>query len=212
MSSLPHQLLLLELDDETGRSLASDSLVQSCTLAGAVLAELQLRERLLPVEANRFALASGEPLAGALGLAEGRLPARPRTLAELISHLGMKIKPVRMALLTELEEAGALRREDDRLWIVTWRTRWTEADPTLETTLVAHLRDWLDGMTEDVAPSREDLLLSLLRASKLLETVWRPEELEHLDTLIRERTERAPIGKSVTSAIHTTRMVLAAAS
>ena len=88
MPSLPHQLLLLELDDLTGRSLLGlDSLRRNYALAGAVLSELQLSDRLVAVGADAFLLASGAPSEGALGLAEARLPHEPRSIQRLVMHL-----------------------------------------------------------------------------------------------------------------------------
>ncbi|MFT4979591.1 MAG: hypothetical protein ACI8S6_005503 [Myxococcota bacterium] len=210
--TLPHQLLLLELDDDTGSSLQRDSFRAHYGLSGAVIAELMWQERLIPIAADRFILKPGRPPAdGALKLAEDRLSeTRPRKMHACISRL--RITLLRRALLAELVTSGMLREEQERWLLVFRRRRWHPTPDSPEQTLIEHLRDHVAQADERTPPQREDLLLSLLRATKLLETVWSPDELLALRPQIDARTERAPIGRQVHQAIKTARAAAMAAA
>lgn len=199
MLPLPHQLLLLELDARTGKSVQKDGFAQIYGLAATFAAELQLRDRLVPVAAGKFAISGvGEPLTGALGLAEARLAGRrPLSFDKCVGRVGDRYTKLRRAVLDELVALGALRAEADRLWILTWRTRWPSGDPAVEQDLVAHLRTWLREVRPEDPPGREDLLLSVLRACKLLGSFLSDEEQKAQRERIVERTARAPIGVTV---------------
>ena len=54
--SIAHILLLLILDDESGKPLVSDATKVLFALAGAALIELQFSGRLVAVKANRFGI------------------------------------------------------------------------------------------------------------------------------------------------------------
>ena len=211
--TLAHQLLLLELDDSTGRSLQKDSLLAHYGINGAMIAELMWRQRLIPVAADRFALRPGRPpVGGALKLAEDRLSkSRPRKLQQSVARL--RYSAIRRALLAELVDAGALREEQERFLVLFRRSRWHPTPDSPEEPLIEHLRRYVADVDERTPPTREDLLLSLLRATKLLGTVWRAEDLDGpLRGQIDRRTELAPIGQQVHRAVQAARAAAAAAA
>lgn len=212
---LHHQFLLLELDDERGTSAISDSILRQNAVLGAVVAELQLQERLVPVGADVFAIRAGQaPAAGSLGLAEGRLAGRrtPMTIKTCLSRLGGWSSKIRRAALAELIELGALREERDRLWILTWRTRYPEDDPAVERTVRERLGWWVANVRPEDPPAREDLLLSLLRVSKLLPWSLKAPARGSVEERVLERTNRAPIGKVVRDLTRETHAAIAAAA
>lgn len=211
---LPHQWMLLALEDEHGTPQVADSFHRVYGLAGAFAAELQLRGRLLPVTAGNFQISEqGERPPGALGFAEEKLVARkPRGLNWLIGRVGQWHNQTRVQVLQELAELGAVRKEQDRWWIVTWRTRWPTVDPTIEHTVIEHLRAWMDQVSPEMPPGREDLLIGLLRATKNLGAVWTEEEVERWRPRIEERTRIAPIGRVVHEVTEATRAAIVAAT
>ncbi len=196
---LHHHLLLFDLDDATGRPRAWDPVLRDCALAGALAAELQLRERLVAVKADRFAVRQGAPPgSGALGHAESHLAGRrPLLLSRILGLLANRTRRLRRATLDELVDAGILRMERDRLWLVPYRTRWPAADRAVKRGVIDALRRWIDGGSADAPPGREDLLLSLLRACKALDAVWAPDELARVRDRVERRTDMAPIGRHV---------------
>ncbi|MFT5681641.1 MAG: hypothetical protein ACI8RZ_002547 [Myxococcota bacterium] len=72
---------------------------------------------------------------------------------------------------------------------------WLPASP--EETLIEHLRQHVSTAPRHSPPGREDLLLSLLRGTGLLKTVWSKPELEQLKAAIDQCTDRASIGRIV---------------
>lgn len=211
-NSLPHLLILLELDDVTGKSLQRDAIKRQFGLTGAVLAELMWQERLIPAEANKFVLRPGRPVvSGSLRIAEERLSeTRPRTLQKSLQHL--RASPIRKAVLAELVEAGILEEQSSSFLVLFRRRRWLPTETSPEQTYIEHLRQYVEQTCADTPPQREDLMLSLLRSVDLLETVWTASELESLRDRIVLRTERAPIGRQVHKAIELMRAALLAAA
>lgn len=195
MDSLPHRLLLIELDPTTGLSGISNLGLRWYALAGAILAELQLQDRLVAGSADVFGFAGQELLEGALGRAEAplRRNRRPQTMEALIRQLYQRSFRTRRDYLSELLHAGALAAEADP--VLPWRTRWRPTEVRDER--IGELRTWMSSVRPEDPPEREDLLLSLLRCTQLLDRVWSGIELAHLGARIEHRTERAPIGQLV---------------
>ena len=210
--SLPHQLLLLEMDDFRGKSKISDSILRGFGLAGAVVAELVWQQRLIPAKANRFVLNPDRPPTdGVLAMAETRLSeSKPRTLFQCINR--MKPNPMRKFLLNEMVEMGMLREENERLMIIIPRRRWYPGDNCPEESIVEHMRHYLEQAAHNTPPSREDLLLSLLRVTKLMGVIWEKEELADLQETIEQCTKRTPIGKDIHKAVQHAYAAMAAAA
>ena len=180
-------------------------------LAAAVFAELQWQGRIVAVEADRFVVRSDRaPSYTALSLAEEALEdRRPMKLKTCISK--MPTKALRTALLHELVDLGALSEESERYFLILRRTRWRSQPGSPEETLIEHLRSHVAAATAATPPGREDILLSLLRGTGLLETVWTEAELERLKPAIDARTARAPIGRTVREMIIATQAAIVAA-
>lgn len=195
--TLPHQLLLLELDDHTGLSLLTRSYASAYGLAGAVVAELQWQGLLVPHQADRFVLRADASLpSGALALGAAGLEGRkPLPLKKCISRI--PTKKLRPALLDELAQAGALEERQERHFLIFRRTRWLSLPGSPESTLIEHLRRHVEVTPRHSPPSREDLLLSLLRGCGLLGPVWSEPEHAALKPAIDQCTDRAPIGRIV---------------
>ena len=127
-----------------------------------------------------------------------------------IARLSRFSRALRRSLAEELVELGALREQQDKLWIVPYRTRFPTGDGAVEQSVREHLRTWLAEVPVDAGPQREDLLLSLLRCTRILDSVWSESELETLRPQIDKRTEMSPIGKEVKRSADQTRAAVAA--
>jgi hypothetical protein len=197
MPTLAHHFLLLDLVDNRGTP-RTDMARRWWGLTGALWGEMQLRERVMPVRADRFALVPGPLSEGVLGYAESCIQGRyAHSQAWRMQQIYPYAPRMRGMALEELAELGAIRKERDTVLLVPWRTRWPTADGTLEVELVAHLRHWLETVSPDEPPGREDLLLGLLRGTLILESVWAPDEIEQWKDKIHLRTQRAPLGRLV---------------
>lgn len=201
--SLPHQVLLIELEDKFGLS-NLDWTWSRYLLAGAVVAELQILDRLVATQPNRLAIrADLPPLPGALGEGEAKLVGKERTIEGCITTLMgfWGTGALRLQFIDELIELGALRREADVFIFLPWRWRHPTKDGSVERKVIGALKDHVDHVKGNKPPGRLDLLLSLLRAAGLLDQIWTPSALERKRPTIDERTKRAPIGKAVLTCV-----------
>ena len=210
---LPHAFVLLELKESTGKSPLHQH-VSSLALSGAFLAELDFSGRLMNTSANLYALSANGESTGIMKRAEEKLPKRPFGQKKGVFALqrGWRNSQLRPRVLEELVELGCLRMEVDRFLRIPYRWRWPNADFSVENTVRNHLRSWVERVTDEDPPHREDALLSLLRVTDLYSVIWSEAELEALGPKLLERTKRAPIGKVVKQAIREQEAALAAAA
>lgn len=176
MSTLiAEDLLLVLLDDETGRLAASESI--QALLGGALLTELALagavevgaKEGLLRRRKVRVAEPT-PPLADpSLRRALATVMEKERTAEDLVPRLGKK---VRDDLLGRLQERGMLRREDSTVLGVFSRTRWPAEDTAHEHALRDRLQDALVGGVDPDARTAAliALLSSVDRAHRCVDT------------------------------------------
>jgi hypothetical protein len=209
---LPHDYLLLALDDGRGTSLVADTTVHSYAMSGAWLAEMMFQERVLPAAANLLQLRSGPLSEGSLGVVEKQLEGFKAgkqlwCLNRLIGFNGTWL--CRLAA-DDLVAMGVLRAEQDKLWLIPYRTRHPSSDMSAERALRQRLRAHLQTVDHSTAPTRDDALIGLLRVAKILTSVWTEEELRHLRPLIVERTKRSSLGKVVKKAADAAKVAIAA--
>ncbi|HEY7591668.1 MAG TPA: GPP34 family phosphoprotein [Actinophytocola sp.] len=167
---LAEELLLLALDDESGKVVVTEL---DKGLAGAVLVELTLAERVRVAE-------KGESVrAGRLVLRPGPAPADPilaNGLAVLAHREGRKPEYVLDALANDLRrkladrlvEAGVLRREKRKVLGLFPAERLPAQDSTHEATVRERIRAALAGARPD---ERTAALISLLSALNAVTTV-----------------------------------------
>jgi hypothetical protein len=162
---LAEDLLLLLLDDERGTTTALWVDVR-VPLAGALLAELALREDVIVEQATsiwRAALVRPTPGAAAedpvLARALEIVAAKPRSAQALLPRLG---EGLRDELAARLAAAGILERHDDRVLGIFPRTRWPAVRSTHEAEVRAQVsRALQEGATPD---ARTAALVALLSA------------------------------------------------
>ncbi len=148
MLSLSEELLLLALDDETGRLAGSGSRLD-CGLAGAVLCDLVLAER-VAIVGERVALRA-DGLTGApatdRALVQIARHEQPRTPDEWVRRLA---RDVRRDVLVHLQGRGLIRTQRGRILGGLPATRCPEADPSAEVAARERVRAVLvDGAHAD---------------------------------------------------------------
>lgn len=177
--TLPEQVLLLCLNDTTGRP---EEVWLRFGLTGAVIAELMLLGRVGLEDDEqlvvRDATPPGDPL---LDQALGEIAKRPRKLREWISrgvipNSPLKSHPVLTETLADgLVQRGILSRKDDRfVWVIPYPT-FPAQDPKPEQGLREQVRGAIlgDGPVED----RLAVLIALLHGAEALDRVLTPEEV-----------------------------------
>lgn len=166
--SLPQAVLLLSLNDATGKT--EDGYYQPA-LAGAALADLMLRgaielqldpQAVVPL---RHSLELGAFL-GMCDTAIGGSP-KPRDLTHWVATLGNQ-KDFIATLADELCHLGALTREKTTIFGVFSRTIWPEASPLLETQLKQEMSEVMFA-TSGPVEERLCLTVALSKAVGLLE-------------------------------------------
>lgn len=175
MLSLAEEIVLLTLDDETGRSIGRQGIAASIALAGAVLMELALAGRVDP-DRDRLELLDASPTGDAVldaGLVMLRDAYDSRGALMLLAREETGLRP---AVLSTLTERGLLRRVDGRVLLVFPERLYLKPEDRPEPREV-RARLIRSVETDDIPDPRESLLLGLARATALLPLLLPPELL-----------------------------------
>jgi hypothetical protein len=195
---LGHEFLLLYLDDTSGKGDLSSTRL-GYTFMGALVAEWLFDGTLAPDGANRFRVTQRESPWPSMRHVLRDLADASLSYRDLLDAVYGWVPSDRYDLaLGELQGLGLLRPVDDTLFGFTWRTRWPMVDGRVEAIVVERLRQHLASYQGP--PHLDDALVSLLRASDQLGSVWSVAEQEALRPRIVVSSGRAPIGKEVRSA------------
>jgi hypothetical protein len=170
--TMPEEILLLLLDDETGKPVGLPGPAGDLALAGAILMELALAGR-IDTDLDRLVVVQQRPTGDALldgVLARLATGAAERTSRWWIQDLAKSGPAFRTEILDRLVAAGVLRRIEDRfLWVFPER-RYPKAPGRAET---AEVRRRLRGvlLEDDIPDPRDALLIGLARAAGLVPLV-----------------------------------------
>jgi hypothetical protein len=175
MLSLPEEIVLLTLDDETGRSIGRQGIAASIALAGAVMMELALAGR---VDTDRHRLEvlddspTGDPVLDAgLPLLRGAPDSRGALM--LLAREETGLRPL---VLSALIARGLLKRVEGRVLLVFPERRYLKPQDRPEPREV-RARLLRSIATDDIPEPREALLAGLARATALLPLLLPPELL-----------------------------------
>lgn len=223
MLTLPEEILLLLLDDETGRfagPVAGSRLLQpdggagplsrSFVLAGAVLMELALRSK-IDTDPEQLVLVDPEPTGDALldrylaRIAKSEAKDARAWVADL-SQDGAAIED---AALDRLVERGILRRADKTLLWVFKTRRYPMIDGEEEREVRARIFELLEGSE---IPSPHDVgLVCLLDACSLFGEILGDAEAQQLAPRIHQIRRLDLIGQAVGRSLELLRLELAKA-
>jgi Golgi phosphoprotein 3 (GPP34) len=208
---IAEEYLLLALDDETGKlRIGSDRLEPA--LAGALLAELALRERVgvTPPEAGW----SKRGRVTITNLTPTDDPELDAALQKLAQHEGKRVRDVvsssaprknglshgvRERLLKRLAAAGMLVRTEGTVLGFLPRTTWPAGNPEAEEDVRRRLQAALVG--GQTPSERTVALVALLHVTGLLGKVVRTEDKKALRARVKKLTEGDWAAKAVKDAI-----------
>jgi hypothetical protein len=198
--TMPEEILLLMLEDESGRLMEGLAAAGDCAIAGAILAELLLAGR-IGTGPQRLAVLNTTPTGDALQdevlreLATG--PAADSR--QWIETLAGKAEHFREILFGRLVARGVLREEEGRfLWVFPER-RYPMIDGREEREVKARI---MDVLFHDGTPATRDaLLIGICRAADLLGRLLSLEELEHRRQRIDAVAEREELSRSLSDAV-----------
>jgi len=169
--SLAEELLLLSLRDDKGTVVNSASMGLPFGLAGAVLMELALQEK-IRIEGKKLVAAPAGEIGDAIldeCLNLIRAAARLKTVQSWVSKLGDR-KSIRRAYLDRLVQKRILRREEHRILWVFPTERFPTTNPLEE--LEVHRRLRRTAFTATAPDARSRFLVSLVQACDLVGEVF----------------------------------------
>ena len=207
--TLPESLILLAIDDDSGR-LDSNSGALDLALAGAVLTELLLRGDVTLINGNLIAVESSRPDDDVLDAALTAIRAsRPRDSKHWVKNLG-KIQ-IRNRLLDRLIERGIIRREEHRILWVFPADRFPTEDAAPERALRQAIRAIvIEGATVTPQP-RTAALIALLTSANLTGMVFDRDERNHYKNRIDAVASGELMGEAVATAVKDAQAAVTAA-
>jgi hypothetical protein len=181
------EILLLALDDKTGRLHALPERALEFALAGALLAELAFIDR-LDTDATQVFIKDASPMGDSvLDLALASLPKEePKlTIQKALARIALKAGPIKEILFAELVRKGILQQtEQSYLWVLRER-RYPTVDNREEREVRARIREIV--LTPGEIPAPQDvILIGLMDACDLDHFVFTPTELENSAERIKQ--------------------------
>jgi hypothetical protein len=174
--TMPEEITLLLLDDQTGKPVGLPGPAGDLALAGAALMELALAGR-IDTDLDALLVVRGDPTGDdVLDAVLRRLGSGAgRTSRWWIAEIAREAAPLRAGVTEGLVAAGVLRRVEDRfLWVFPER-RYPKAEGRAETEEVrARLRGVI--LQDEIPDPRDALLIGLVRATGLVPLLLSAEE------------------------------------
>ncbi len=206
---LQEELLLLALRDDEGTISAA---MYPYALAGAILAELMLHERIRVEDPHKKMvhvlrdMPVGDPLLDEC-LERIVREDRPDSLADWVERF-TAVRHLKDRVAEGLCQRGILRAEKGRFLFVFPRVTYPEMDHGPEGKVLQRLRSAIFEESEEI-DSRTAVLLSLASSTGMLPTVFDPRELkprqEHIDRI----TKGEQVGQAAKEAIDAMQAALA---
>lgn len=199
--TMPEEILLLMLDDETGRLTDRAAPSGDYALTGAILAELLLEER-IATEPGRLSVRDATPTGDAvLDEVLGRIAAEaePQGNRWWIETLSRDADRHRDHYFNRLIERGILKVEEGRfLWIFPER-RYPQISDKEEREVKARLMNVI--FEEGVPEPRDCLLIGLTRAAGLFPMLLAPTELDRAQKRIDAVADMEQLNRSLSAAV-----------
>jgi len=186
MLTLFEELYLMAIDDEKGVLVPSAKGRLGCGLAGAVLAQLALMDKIKVNENHRLEISDNEPTGDELMdefLREVK-ESKPRKVSYWVSALNEHPKLMFKQISERLVVKGILNQEDDHLF---WPSQSSnpQADVPLKYGIKRRLRGTILA-NEDI-DLHNLTLLSIIRACNLLKLVYTKDERKAAQRRIHEK-------------------------
>lgn len=199
--TMPEELLLLMLDDETGRLTDRAAPAGDYALVGAILAELALEGR-IDTDPPRLRLRDPAPTGDAVldgVLARIQAEPEPQDSRWWVETLAQDSEAYRSAYFDRLVRKGILKAEQGRfLWFFSER-RYPVVSDKEEREVKARLMALIfeDGEPE----ARDALLIGLSRAAGLFPLMLAPAELERAQPRIEAVSRHEALNQTVADAV-----------
>jgi len=170
---LAEELILLALDDETGRLVRGGAAVAALdrAVAAAVLMELALAHR-IDTDSKRLFVISPEPIGIALAdevLNEIAQSTEAEPSSHWVQRLSLRGERYRAQLIAQLVERGILKEVDQRLLWVLRQRAYPQTDGRAEQEVKGRITALIQG--DDIPTPHDALLVGLVDAAGLFHEV-----------------------------------------
>ncbi|WP_137178066.1 GPP34 family phosphoprotein [Roseomonas sp. AR75] len=200
--TLAEEIVLLSLDDETGRPVGRLGMAPDLALAGALIMDLALAGR-VDTDRDRLWVVDSTPTWDKVAdriLAALDTPGAPGDARGALVLLAREVPAAREALLDRLVASGVLRREEGRvLWVFPDRRHPKGSGREMAEDARARLRRLL--LAEEIPEPRDALLLGLVRASGLLPLLFSSDELLRIQDWLELVTRIESLNRSLGAAV-----------
>ena len=212
MLRFPEELMLLILDDEDGRFARVPDRQLRYALAGGVLMDLALENR-IDTDLKQLMLVDSTPLGDDLldpTLADiAAAPETPDARFWVERTALRSAEAIREAALGRLVERGILQRQEDRfLWVFRSR-RYPAIDDRVEREVKLRIMEIL--FSDEIPTPRDVVIIGLAHACNLFEQILSAREVEHIAPRIDEVRRLDLISQAMSQAISDIEVSLALA-
>ena len=201
MLRFAEEIVLLMLDDEGGRFVSLPEPLLRCALAGAVLMDLALENR-IDTDLKRLLLIDATPVGDELlDPTLNRIAQEPATYAAVtwVERVAEDAGGIRKAVLRRLVERGILRQREERfLWVFRSR-RYPKVDGKVEREVKLRIMGVL--FSEEIPEPRDIVIMSLANACGLLGEILGERELHRARERIKQVSRLDLIGQAVAKAV-----------
>lgn len=201
MLTFPEEVMLLLLDDKDGRFFPVPDLSLHCALAGAVLMELALADR-IDTDVQSLMLVDGTPTGdNLLDPTLKRIAETPGTRSARfwVETMSVDAETIRDEALSRLVGKGILGRSDDRfLWVLESR-RYPIVDGAAEKEVKLRIMEILT--TDEIPGPRDVVIIALCNHCGLFQAILPSRQLDALANRIEQVSALDLIGQAVGSSV-----------
>ncbi len=202
MLSIPEEIFLLVLDDEKGTPVDVPEIQLDCAIAGAVLMDLALRER-VDTSLDELFVVSTEPTGDAVldeVLVEICNSKENHAAAQWVQMLSHRSGDFRKRLAEGLVEKGIVELVEEKLLWVFGSRRYPMIDGIEEREVRRRIVNVL--LSDDIPDPRDIVILALADTCGVLNRILSSQQLKSAEPRLRQVEKMDLIGQAVTRTIH----------
>ena len=201
MLRFPEEIILLLLDDEGGNFVRVPEWSMQCALAGAVLMDLALENR-IDTDPNQLILVDSTPVGDDLldpTLARIAEATEAHDTRFWIQDTAQRAYQIRERVLERLVDHGILHvRDDSFLWVFQSR-RYPAVDGKADREVKLRIMEVL--FSDEIPDPRDIVIVCLAEACGIFRELLSRRELEHATARIEQVRKLDLIGQAVTQAV-----------
>lgn len=198
---LAEELVLLALDDESGKLSTSTSGYFNYALAGALLLDLMLANK-IDVQKKKVIVLDSQPLNDELlqmafqPIIEAK---KPKNIDDWVYKIGNNYNDLRDNLSHRMQKAGIIGREEKKVLKIFTSVRHPILKPDVKFAMFQRIEPIL--MAQTPASDRDIALLSLLKCANLINSLFTKEFRKQISDEIKKIVKNEKIGKAVSELI-----------